>query len=179
MFWVIAFLISVTGCSMMIYKIYIKWQLSPVIVSFAEKSTPVWQIPFPAVTICPETKAKRNHISFTKMYEMYLLNSMNSSYKIDVTNEDQLKAFEAVSQICDPHLTKDFTIKNLLDENDIVPLLNEMSVPKNDTITYCKWRNELHMNCSGSGLFSDIVTEEGMCQTFNILDASELFREEK
>lgn len=44
-----AFIISVTGCSIMIMKIYEKWQNTPVIVSFAEKSTPVWQIPFPGI----------------------------------------------------------------------------------------------------------------------------------
>lgn len=43
-----AFLISVFGCTILIMKIWEKWQTSPVIVSFAEKSTPVWQIPFPA-----------------------------------------------------------------------------------------------------------------------------------
>lgn len=37
---------------------YKKWVRSPVIVTFATKQTPIWQIPFPAVTICPETKAK-------------------------------------------------------------------------------------------------------------------------
>lgn len=41
---------------------------SPVIVSFAEKSTPVWAIPFPAVTICPETKTYMNLLNFTDVY---------------------------------------------------------------------------------------------------------------
>lgn len=50
-FWVVAFVVSAFGCSIMINKIYDKWQQTPVIVSFADKSTPVWQIPFAAVTI--------------------------------------------------------------------------------------------------------------------------------
>ena len=37
---------------------YFKWKESPIILSFAEKSTPVWEIPFPAVTICPVTKER-------------------------------------------------------------------------------------------------------------------------
>jgi amiloride-sensitive sodium channel len=51
-FWLVAFIIAVFGCQSLITKIYIKWQQTPVIVSFSEKSTPIWSIPFPAVTIC-------------------------------------------------------------------------------------------------------------------------------
>ncbi len=51
-FWLVAFIIAVYGCGNLIINIYIKWQQTPVIVSFAEKSTPVWSVPFPAVTIC-------------------------------------------------------------------------------------------------------------------------------
>lgn len=40
------------------------------IVSFAEKSTPVWAIPFPAVTICPETKTYMDKLNFTDAYNV-------------------------------------------------------------------------------------------------------------
>lgn len=49
-------------------NIWDKWNNNPVIVSFAEKSTPVWQIPFPAVTVCPETKARQSVFNFTEMF---------------------------------------------------------------------------------------------------------------
>lgn len=49
--WVIAFCCSIYGCSRLIYNVWNKWDQSPVIVSFAEKSTPVWQIPFPSGTV--------------------------------------------------------------------------------------------------------------------------------
>ena len=57
-FWIITFIVSVTGCSLLIGQMYFKWKESPIILSFAEKSTPVWEIPFPAVTICPVTKER-------------------------------------------------------------------------------------------------------------------------
>lgn len=53
---------------MLIFNVWMKWQLSPVIVSFDEKSTPIWHIPFPAVTICPETKARTDILNFTQSY---------------------------------------------------------------------------------------------------------------
>lgn len=66
--WIIAFGLSLFFCGFLIHNVWIKWDQSPVIVSFAEKSTPVWEIPFPAVTICPETKTYMDKLNFTDAY---------------------------------------------------------------------------------------------------------------
>lgn len=68
LWWMIACLTALALCGTLITRIYTRWDQNPVIVSFAERSTPVWEIPFPAVTICPETKAKTTRLNFTKMY---------------------------------------------------------------------------------------------------------------
>lgn len=39
--------------------------MSPVIVTFATKESPIYTIPFPSVTICPMTKASKNVFNFT------------------------------------------------------------------------------------------------------------------
>lgn len=62
---------SVESCAFLIHQTYDKWDQTPVIVSFAEKFTPVWQIPFPAVTICPQTKVDINLFNFTKEFEEF------------------------------------------------------------------------------------------------------------
>lgn len=59
-FWMLVFVVSLYFCGSMIYKAYVKWHETPVIVTISEKSTPIWSIPFPAVTICPETKRAIN-----------------------------------------------------------------------------------------------------------------------
>jgi hypothetical protein len=53
-FWVVAFFCSLAGCIYVIHKTYDKWQATPVIVSYSEKYTRIFEIPFPAITICPE-----------------------------------------------------------------------------------------------------------------------------
>lgn len=59
-------------CGMMIQKGWSKWVRSPVIVSFNEKTTPVWAVPFPAVTICPENKSYSDLFNFTNAFlEIY------------------------------------------------------------------------------------------------------------
>lgn len=66
--WIIAFVLCLIGCGILIHDSWNKWEQSPVIINFNEKSTPVWDIPFPAVTICPETKTKSYIFNFTKVF---------------------------------------------------------------------------------------------------------------
>lgn len=41
------------------------------IVNLSEKATPVWKVPFPAVTICPEAKISAKELNLTQtIHEM-------------------------------------------------------------------------------------------------------------
>ena len=64
-------------------EVHKKWQKSPVIVSFAEKYTRVSEIPFPAVTICPETKARSSLLNFTHLYNQWKTNGMDTLEKVE------------------------------------------------------------------------------------------------
>lgn len=70
--WIIAIGLSLCLCGILIWNVLIKWNQTPVIVSFAEKSAPVWEVPFPAVTVCPETKSYANKLNFTDAYNMLI-----------------------------------------------------------------------------------------------------------
>lgn len=75
----ISFALSVYLCQSMIQNVWLKWDEDPVIVTFNEKSIPVSEIPFPAVTICPETKSQINKLNFTDVYHMLSENVANIS----------------------------------------------------------------------------------------------------
>ena len=66
------FLLSLLGCGVMIYKTYVKWNQTPIIVTFSEKTTPVRDIHFPSITICPETKVHAKKLNFTAAMEALL-----------------------------------------------------------------------------------------------------------
>lgn len=121
------------------------------------------------VTICPETKAMKRHIDFTKGYRrMY--------YEVgDNLTVDELKALEAVAQICDPHLMSAFPLESGLENDEILPLLRKITVSLNETTLFCRWRNSID---SCEKFFTETITEEGFCYTFNVLDPSELFKED-
>jgi len=72
-FWMVVFIISIYCCTILIRSVYLKWNETPVIVSFSEKSTPVWSIPFPAVTICSETKRILNKEGKYMIYLNFML----------------------------------------------------------------------------------------------------------
>lgn len=57
--------LSLYGCVALIGNIYFKWEHKPVILSFNEEPISVWEIPFPAITICPESKFRPESINFT------------------------------------------------------------------------------------------------------------------
>lgn len=77
--------------------------------------------------------------------------------------------------MCDAHLNVGFTLGNKTMDPDIVQTLQDMSPKLDATLFSCKWRNA-GINCSE--IFSPIVTEEGICFTFNTLKAEEMFRME-
>lgn len=53
LFWLVAMTLSISTCSYLIFQAYSKFNESPIIVSFSEKFKNIFEIPFPAVTICP------------------------------------------------------------------------------------------------------------------------------
>lgn len=68
LWWLTVVVLSVLACGMLIQKVYHKWANNPVIVSYDDTATKVWNIPFPAITICPEAKFKVDIMNFTKAF---------------------------------------------------------------------------------------------------------------
>uniref|UniRef100_A0A182PBQ5 Pickpocket n=1 Tax=Anopheles epiroticus TaxID=199890 RepID=A0A182PBQ5_9DIPT len=164
--WIATFLLSVYGCGRLIQNIYRKWEQTPVIVSFAEKTTPVWQIPFPAVTICPETKARSMYLNISEVYHQ-----MNNTWRDEMTDETYDR-FRAVAQVCNAHILLGISLNQTTDPN-CVELLRNVSMPLYPALFYCLWRNE-GRQCSE--FFTETLTEEGICFTFNAQSAEEMMR---
>lgn len=75
--WIVAFSLSVWLCGASIHNIWLKWHNNPVSMSFTEKEVPISAIPFPTVTICPETKTNVTKLNVTATYHTLMDNSMN------------------------------------------------------------------------------------------------------
>ena len=60
---------SIVVCTYQIHLLYIKWQSNPVIVTLDTESTAIFKIPFPAVTICPQSKSDRSKFKLTELFQ--------------------------------------------------------------------------------------------------------------
>lgn len=150
---------SFAGCSYQIYETFKKWQESPVIVSIDEKSTPIWSIPFPAVTICPEILFKKSLFNFSTVKYYDLDNELT---------EQQIMFQNALFPIC-PY---SYPIINDIEIN-FIQELKKIAVPMDEVFAYngCSWRGVLK-KCSK--LFTEVITDEGICYTFNMLNHNDL-----
>lgn len=77
--WIVAFSVSVWLCGVSIHNIWLKWHKNPVSMSFTENEMPISTIPFPTVTVCPETKTYASKLNLTLAYHELLQGSGNLS----------------------------------------------------------------------------------------------------
>lgn len=144
--------------------IYTKRQERPVTISFAESLTPVFQIPFPAVTICSEVKVKKSEFDFVEVFQRENL------------TEDELTNLKALYQVCEFRNLKNFS--EILDasksnDSEILSTLERLAIPMNEIFEGCRYGEQKFSHCHDH--FTKIITDEGVCYTFNMLDESDVF----
>uniref|UniRef100_A0A1B0A6D3 Pickpocket protein 28 n=1 Tax=Glossina pallidipes TaxID=7398 RepID=A0A1B0A6D3_GLOPL len=173
-FWIIVFGVSIYTCAALIMNIWYKWNYNPVIVSFAEKSTPVWEIPFPTITICPENKAPQTIFNYTDTFWKW--KDFHSNITQEYPTNEELRNFYVVSQVCDLHIIEQSKPDaDFVRGVDIITRLSQIMPAFRETFLRCKWRNSLQ-NCAN--LFSKFITDDGMCYSFNSLSVEEIYRQE-
>uniref|UniRef100_A0A6E8W5Z6 Uncharacterized protein n=1 Tax=Anopheles coluzzii TaxID=1518534 RepID=A0A6E8W5Z6_ANOCL len=167
--WIVVCLLSLYGCGTLIHSVYIKWDKEPVVVTFGEKPVPVFTIPFPAVTICPETKVRKKDLDFTTAYQLY-----NDEELWQFMAKEQIDKLEALLQVCD--FSFGIEMNNDSYADDVVPLLQRMAIPFEDMFLLCGWREQV-IDCRD--FFKETLTEAGICYTFNSLAADDLMRRDQ
>ena len=169
-FWIIVFLISITLCSFVIVNMFDKWQQNPIISTI--KETAPFDIPHPAITICPQVKVNRKYLNFKKVQNVLYERYLNDPYNI--TTEEHLR-FKVLSQVCKG---SSILVDNItIDSDQIVSTLQHFSQQLEETLFLCVFQN-MGMNLQGCKTnLTEKMTEEGNCFTFNMLNSSEIFRD--
>lgn len=177
LWWLVAVLISIVLCSILVYQTWLKWQNTPVIVTFSEESTPVYEIPFPAVTICTDIKIKQTRLNYTDIW--HKLNK--DGYENTNMSEKNIKMIHSLSPLCDrapAHLEEYVRNSNIINETSadeqFFAYAKRVAPTLNETLFRCTWHRQ-DVNCSD--IFKEILTDEGLCFTFNYYNASELYNE--
>ncbi|XP_061401142.1 pickpocket protein 28-like [Musca vetustissima] len=128
----------------LIVHVYQKWANTPVIVGINPQSTAITDEPFPAVTICNLNQAL-NHTA-----EKFSRNSTD---------------FTIVQLLCKREVNQT-AIKSITNWNHVEQFIVNISQPCKDMLVECRFGGKYY-NCSH--LFYPLVTDEGLCCTFNML----------
>ncbi|XP_055858324.1 pickpocket protein 28-like [Episyrphus balteatus] len=164
--WVFALLGSILICVYLITNILDKRNNTPVIVHFEEELTAVWEIPFPSVTICPETKTHANIFNYTEMYWKLM---WNNNSKI---SKEEKHYWEAISQTC---LYKKLDYgKFLANVSHLISAIEQAAPGLRETLYSCTWR-QARIICDK---YYKTLTEEGLCFTFNGFNPKNIYRNE-
>ncbi|RZB38942.1 ASC domain containing protein [Asbolus verrucosus] len=168
--WASVFIVCLSGCCFMIYTIYEKYETSPVIVTFATKETPIYKIPFPAVTICPETKSTKEKFSFKGVLQKKLNN--------ENVNSAENRILDYMSSLCDDYINSTSHSNNSIFTEDFFDTLDLWPLkirPDFMNQAYnCKFMNK-DFKCRY--IFTPVMTDEGVCYSFNILDRNQIFND--
>lgn len=133
------------------------------IVSFNQRTTQTWQIPFPAITICPESKTNADKFKLSHVIRKF----QNS----DHLTESEAAGFDALYQICD-------IINNNFDESGTQQnYVDELKRIKNEfySVSLASVASNADENFNKN--FHEVITDEGVCHTFNMLDENDLYTE--
>uniref|UniRef100_A0A1Y1NB01 Pickpocket protein 28 n=1 Tax=Photinus pyralis TaxID=7054 RepID=A0A1Y1NB01_PHOPY len=160
--WALIILVAFFMSSSLIRKSYFKWQSSPIIVTFATRETPIWEIPFPAITICPEVNAHPKVFNYSDVYLKYRMKQK--------TTEEEDTYFRLYSTICNEHLEfVDQNATKLMTNDEFVMFLGSFADLQ---MEQCSWLGD-SLSCERS--FTNILTSEGWCRTFNMLHPDEVY----
>ncbi|XP_065361239.1 pickpocket protein 28 [Calliphora vicina] len=173
LFWIMVFVCSIYLCASLTMNIWWKWNNNPVIVSFAEKSTPVWQIPFPAVTVCTETKSRQTFFNFTDMY--WRSDDLKNNITVEPLTEIELNRLDAAFLVCDAHLASNTSGFDQTIGTELIDTLGTIMPQFRHTFEKCRWRN-VDKKCNE--LFYKYLTDDGVCYSFNTLSPDEVFTAE-
>ncbi|KAJ3655397.1 hypothetical protein Zmor_014529 [Zophobas morio] len=162
-FWAILLLLSFLGCIFLIIQIWKKYEESPIVITFAPKDTEIYEIPFPAITVCPESKWSETKFNYSDFF--YIMANQ------EVVSEKEIQIANSLYILCNAFMVKD----NIFASN-----AKFIGSEFFDTIDELKPEFEadcLFMGQDASCSFVEIMTDQGLCYTYNLLDRKEMFRE--
>ncbi|CAD7089096.1 unnamed protein product [Hermetia illucens] len=166
--WICIFVAAICICARLIAKIWLKWETTPVIVSFSEKTTPIWEIPFPSVVLCPESRTVNGTFNFTEAFYQVIDNP--SRDKFDNISTTDYENLQTLSQICDADLVERLKFK-ISEPIDVLDTMVSLAPTINYTMPFGMFKHKVFFP---DGYFTTVFTDLGVCHQFNGMHQSEI-----
>ncbi|PSN50939.1 hypothetical protein C0J52_08126 [Blattella germanica] len=159
-FWSVAFVLAVITSGYYITILYQKWDENPVIVSIGAKATQLIDIPFPAVTICTMSKAKKSSAQ-----------EINFSVNASETHK------ELLNYVCDDDFQSSSNdVQSSAASGNwetIQAFMTHVKQPCHEMVILCYYAGVIQ-NCVN--IFNPSLTDEGICCSFNKVKRDLIFR---
>ncbi|XP_053687608.1 pickpocket protein 28-like isoform X2 [Sabethes cyaneus] len=167
--WILLFVLSLYFCLIYMYSIVEKWLDNPIIVSFDRDHSSIYSVPFPAVTICPETKVKASVLNVSHTFQLVRSGKLNESM-----DGERVRKLLALLQLCEHDLYD--RSETATEDNDMLKLLRKMAIPSFEIFQSCFWKGH-PVECLD--VFKTSLTEKGFCYSFNTIANNDLLRNEE
>lgn len=157
--WFLGVSVGLVACIFLMHKTYTRWRDAPVILAMDEKQHYVWQLPFPAVTVCPQAKVKRSLLdAFEQDTMAYQANRLS---RAGTENLAKIQLPCGIPTVLDDDIKTD-TLRT-------INVVENHALSKDDVIRNAFLRRNIEPD------FQPILTEEGLCYSFNMMPSNSFF----
>uniref|UniRef100_A0A336MYD1 CSON006337 protein n=1 Tax=Culicoides sonorensis TaxID=179676 RepID=A0A336MYD1_CULSO len=178
--WIAVCSLLLLVCASQIHKTVGKWRESPLVLLLDQKHSSINEIPFPAVTICPQRMPNRNRFN----YSDYLMRFIDDE-KIKSFSDDDFRLFEITSKFCLHHVIEYLdSIENQIHKLSFfqngIPndLIEDYLLSEHFQLAFCKGlTTEFEPGWECNLRFTKIWLKEGLCYTFNMFPYNEIFNQ--
>ncbi|CAO1403765.1 unnamed protein product [Diamesa tonsa] len=165
-FWTAVIFVSSLACIYMFYELIDKIQSNPIVDNLSDEANHISEIPFPAVSFCPEMRTIIGDFNYIEIIDKINNNEM----EISDLSDEKLNLMHAIGLLLNDEFLLQFNLS----------LSTESIMSSFDTMEYL-WNDQQ----KGSFIqkysleFAKTLTPYGFCYTFNSLNASDLFNMNK
>ncbi|XP_055600122.1 pickpocket protein 28-like isoform X2 [Uranotaenia lowii] len=160
MFWILtAIILSVFSA----ISTYIKWIDNPVYISYEPHLISVREVPFPAITFCTTVQNRKELLNLTDAARRFRQNV--------VLEDSEYINIRALAHVC-PYVPGWISFHEKLSV-PTVDILKKLAVDADFLLASWTWEDEYQMSIN---LWSETITDSGVCFTFNAMAAGNLYR---
>ncbi|XP_011050525.1 PREDICTED: pickpocket protein 28-like [Acromyrmex echinatior] len=157
MLWFLICMLAIVFGIILMLRLWANYSNNPIVTTIYT-SNPIWNVSFPAVTICNNNKVYRPHADLIA----------KNLYMDGFTTNDSDKFFSSLMKLIRPNVISidNTTARQVLDKLDITveALMEQLMQPCSALLLRCAWIGKIH-DCSK--IFKTIKSKEGFCCAFN------------